>query len=286
MSAISPTVPNDLAKGDLTSLRALLAGRTRGAALTALLDARLEAANHFTLLTCAAWYGQADAMRLLLESGASVGATSGAPGEPSCSALYIACQESHVECARLLLGADAGVNQAKDTGATPLFIACQNGQLECVRMLLAAGAAVNQANANGGTPLLVACQKGHSAVVLCLLRAGADTAARTPGGRTALQMAKERGHAECHKVLSEAAARREAAAAAAAADGRAGADGTSSGAAAAAVDAPLLGKRVVLSGLSARPRVERPARHGAEFQARAVRGGNRGQRRVRARAAR
>ena len=54
------------------------------------------------------------------------------------------------------------------------------------------------------------------------------------------------GHAECVKVLSEAAA---------AADGRAGADGASSGAAAAAVDAPLLGQRVELSGLSARPKL-------------------------------
>ena len=36
-------------------------------------------------------------------------------------------------------------------------------------------------------------------------------------------------------------------------DGRAGAGGASSGVAAAAVDAPLLGQRVVLGGLSSRP---------------------------------
>ena len=44
----------DVEKGNLTSLEALLDGRTRGAALTALLDARLEAANEFTLLAFAA----------------------------------------------------------------------------------------------------------------------------------------------------------------------------------------------------------------------------------------
>ena len=54
----------DLRRGDLTSLRALLFGRTRGPALTALLDARLEAENQFTLLAWAAYYGQADAVRL------------------------------------------------------------------------------------------------------------------------------------------------------------------------------------------------------------------------------
>ena len=64
MNAISPTLIADLRRGDLTSLRALLFGRTRGPALTALLDARLEAENQFTLLAWAAYYGQADAVRL------------------------------------------------------------------------------------------------------------------------------------------------------------------------------------------------------------------------------
>ena len=75
--AISPVVPAELRRGNLGSLRALLAGWTRGPALTAMLDARLEAANQHTLLTIAARHGQADAVRLLLESGASVGATTG-----------------------------------------------------------------------------------------------------------------------------------------------------------------------------------------------------------------
>ena len=52
----------------------------------------------------------------------------------------------------------------------------------------------------------------------------------------------EKGNTECVKVLAEAVA-----------EGRAGAGGASSGAAAAAVDAPLLGQRVVLGGLSAHP---------------------------------
>ena len=106
MSAVSPTVLADLRRGNLTSLRALLSGRTRGAALTALLDARLEAANEFTLLAFAAWHGQADAVRLLLESGASVGATNGSGS----TALYIACHRGHLECVQLLLGASAAVD--------------------------------------------------------------------------------------------------------------------------------------------------------------------------------
>ena len=146
--AISPFVLADLRQGNLTSLHALLAGRTRGAALTALLDARLEAENQNTLLIFAAEHGQADAVRLLLESGASVGATTGRGS----TALAIACQEGQLDCVRLLLGANADANQAEDGGATPLFIACEKGQLECVRLLLGAGAARDRARGSAPSP--------------------------------------------------------------------------------------------------------------------------------------
>ena len=108
--------------GDLASLRAFLSGRqTRGTSLTAQLDARHDTEKRHTLLTWAARHGQAEAARLLLEGGASVGATNGG----GASALYIACQKGHLEIARLLLEASAAVNQATARGATPLFIACE-----------------------------------------------------------------------------------------------------------------------------------------------------------------
>ena len=79
----------------------------------------------------------------------------------------------------------------------------------------------------------------------CCGRAQILRRARSASGETALQLAKEHGNTECVKVLAEAAE--------AVAEGRAGAGGASSGAAAAAEDAPLLGQCVVLGGLSARP---------------------------------
>ena len=139
--AIGPILLANVEKGNLTSLKALLDGRTRGAALTltALLDTRLVAAKEFTLLAYAAWHGQADAVRLLLESGASVGATNGSGS----TALYIACHRGHLECVQLLLGASAAVDQAKNDGATPLYIACQNGHTStspgCLSMLARQG---------------------------------------------------------------------------------------------------------------------------------------------------
>ena len=62
---------------------------------------------------------------------------------------------------RLLLGASAVVNQAKDEGFSPLFVACQKGHLECAQLLLEADAAVDQAENGGATPLYIACQEGH-----------------------------------------------------------------------------------------------------------------------------
>ena len=72
--AILPTRLADLARGDLASLRAFLSGRrTRGTSLAAQLDARHDTEKQDTLLTWAARHGQAEAVRLLLEAGASVG---------------------------------------------------------------------------------------------------------------------------------------------------------------------------------------------------------------------
>ncbi len=96
------------------------------------------------------------------------------------------------------------------SGATPLFIASQNGHVECVRVLLSNGAAINQAmvgcgwgsvactaptplgrqfvccgalserfwcesvlQTDGAAPLFIASQKGHVDCVLALLGGGA-----------------------------------------------------------------------------------------------------------------
>ena len=119
--AASPpaTLLADIAAGDLASLHAHLSGRrTRGS-----LDARLDTEKQDTLLTWAARHGQAEAVRLLLEAGASVGATTGG----GASALLVACWKGCLECALLLLEAGAAVSQAAEDGATPLYMACQKG---------------------------------------------------------------------------------------------------------------------------------------------------------------
>ena len=58
----------------------------------------------------------------------------------------------------------ADVNQADEEGRTPLYIACQNGHVDAARLLLDKGADVNWAAQYGRTPLFVACQEGGAAI--------------------------------------------------------------------------------------------------------------------------
>ena len=105
--AILPTLPADIAAGKLDSLHALLSGRqTRD---TSLLDAILDyTEKQDTLLTWAARHGQVEVVRLLLAGGASARAADGG----GASALYIACQEGHLEIATLLRDAGAAVDHS------------------------------------------------------------------------------------------------------------------------------------------------------------------------------
>ena len=70
-----------------------------------------------TPLICAARHGNAGATALLIEAG--VDADQRMDGAQS--ALCLACDAGHVECAELLLGAGASVDLATDYGSTPLL---------------------------------------------------------------------------------------------------------------------------------------------------------------------
>ena len=87
--------------------------------------------------------------------------------------LYIAAQQGHLDAVRALVDAGASVDQAVDDGATPLCIAAEDGHLEVVRALVGAGASVELAMNDGATPLFIAAQRGHLEVVRVLLKAGA-----------------------------------------------------------------------------------------------------------------
>jgi ankyrin repeat protein len=129
-------------------------GRVRGLETLLAGDAELARAwspDGFTALHYAAFFGEAQSARLLLESGAEVGAV--ARNENiHVTPLHSAAAGGHAEIVRLLLEHGADANAAQDGGATPLHSAAQNDDRESVEALLAAGADATRATDEGKLP--------------------------------------------------------------------------------------------------------------------------------------
>ena len=121
--------------------------------------------------------GHVDVARMLIEKDADVGQ---ADKNDGATPLFMACQTGHVDVARLLIEKDADVGQAKNDGATPLFMACQNGHSDLFVLLIEKGANIETPmHGNGWTPLFVAAWAGNDGVVGALLSAGANPTAET-----------------------------------------------------------------------------------------------------------
>jgi ankyrin repeat protein len=96
----------------------------------------------FTPLHLAAFFGGADAARVLLERGAEVDARSrNEQFAPDATALHSAAAARQLEIARLLLDAGADPNARQRSGHTPLDAAELNGDAELATLLRERGAA-------------------------------------------------------------------------------------------------------------------------------------------------
>jgi len=118
-------------------------------------------------LIAAARAGEAEAVRGLLEQGASVTAR-----DPSgASALVAAAYGNHVEVARLLLDAGADVDVKDSTEQSAYLIATSEvgDDTTLLDVTLAAGADVNAKDSYNGTGLIRAADRGYVDVVRRLL---------------------------------------------------------------------------------------------------------------------
>jgi uncharacterized protein len=132
--------------------------RTRG--MEELIDAEPELARNwstdgFTPLHYAAFFGQEDAARILLERGAEVEVVARNEGI-RVTPLHSAAAGSHSGIVKLLLEAGADPNAAQDGGFTPLHSAANNDDRESAEALLAAGADPALATDEGKTPAQLA----------------------------------------------------------------------------------------------------------------------------------
>jgi ankyrin repeat protein len=130
------------------------------------------------------------------------------------TALHFAAFFGKAEAARLLLGhgADVDAVSRNEMIVQPLHSAAAGLHHEVCRVLIAAGADVNATQRNGFTPLHEAAQHGDDVLVEVLLSAGADPTARTDAGDTPADTAEAAGHVDVARRVRQVAVDRAASA--------------------------------------------------------------------------
>lgn len=137
------------------------------------------------------------------------------------SAFYAACQNIHIEVARLLVQAGAD-NRAIGNGNTSFHAvaigpksmlsdaAAMEKQKELLNYLFGVfpdtTEIINSVNENGVTPLYMACEKGSWDIVKLLIRAGANVNQGNQQSVSPLHIAAQNGHLEVVKLLIAAGA--------------------------------------------------------------------------------
>lgn len=132
--------------------------------------ARARSADAATALHFAAFFGQPEAARLLLERGADPHAVSETFG--SVTPLHSAAAARNRDTIRALLAAGADPNARQQGGFTAIHAAAQHGDDEMLDDLLAAGADVTLATDDRRTAADFAAEAGHEKLAARLLSAG------------------------------------------------------------------------------------------------------------------
>lgn len=135
-----------------------------------------------------------------LERWAARGAGVGGPAADGFTALHLACYFGHPEAAAWLLARGADPVAAALGGLQPLHSALASPALTSVpalvRMLLAAGARVDAVQRGGFTAFHAAAQRGSIELSQLLLGAEADPALRNETGEDAVDLARGKGQSE------------------------------------------------------------------------------------------
>ena len=166
-------------------------------------------AQNETPLHSAAWYGDLEMVRVLLNYKADVHARCGGwtpmhyVSQGHQGSVIPNVFQSLGDVARLLLEHGADIDAENGHGETPLHVTMEFNNVEVVRVLLEHGANVDAENSQGRTPLHEAAGHNGTEVVRMLLEHGANADAEDSQGKTAFQIASANGDGEIMKLLSE-----------------------------------------------------------------------------------
>eukprot|EP00938_MAST-03A_sp_MAST-3A-sp1_P001506 g1506.t1 len=143
-----------------------------------------------TYIHFAAYLGDIDAMKMLIEDNADVNRVDRVKG----TALHLAARKGHVDVVKVLIENGADVNAVDEDKWTALHNAAQFGRVDIVKVLIRSGADVNAVNGNSWTALGIALYQGtalgielyhadlrHIRCALQLLCLGAEIDERTIG---------------------------------------------------------------------------------------------------------
>ena len=136
--------------------------------------------------------GDLQRCRALVLAGADLAATN----SEGRTALHVAATVERPAITRLLLESGAPVGARLKKGSwTPLHVAVANGHAETAKALLDGGADVNATASADFTPLHVAAWHNRlGAATAVLMQHGADPDAKTDKGRTAAELARHKDH--------------------------------------------------------------------------------------------
>jgi ankyrin repeat protein len=141
----------------------------------------------------AAALGDADRVKILLTEDPSLAHAWSADGF---TALHFTAFFRQPACAKVLVhsGADVGAVARNPMAVTPLHSAAASCEIEIARLLLENGAEVDARQQGGWTALHAAAMHGDEALADLLLSYGADPALNAGNGSDAAALAQEKGY--------------------------------------------------------------------------------------------
>jgi len=176
-----PSIWQVAASGDISQLKTLVEvdGNT------------VNAVDKFgnTPLHHAAWNGEVEAMKWLIDQGAEVNINNYSQWSP----LHWGTRNGQLSGINLLLEYDAEVNTAGHLEQTALHLAAKYEYKKIISRLLEAKADPNATDALGQTPMHIAALDGFTSIVIDLLENGGDVDAKSEWGATPLSAAAARG---------------------------------------------------------------------------------------------